>query len=117
MPYQVEPLSWFQAITLMAIGTSQSIRHGTWPPDPFNLIRDSLRSHLFDPRNVSHSYVMIKIEIAHHKLSELAKDAPALRRQHLLNIQKSAEDWGDSICSANILEILIWEQERKNGGK
>jgi hypothetical protein len=49
---------------------------------------------------------MIKIEIAHRTLSELAKDASALRHQHLLNIQKSAEDWGDSICSAIILEIL-----------
>ncbi len=56
---------------------------------------------------------MIQIEIAHCKLSESAKDAPALRCQHLLNIQKLAEDWGDSICSAIILEILTQEQERK----
>ena len=79
---------------------------GLGPPNPRNLIRDCLCSHIFDPRSVSHSGVMIQIEIAHCKLSELAKDAPALRRQHLLNIQKSAEDWGDSICSAIILEIL-----------
>jgi hypothetical protein len=56
---------------------------------------------------------MIQIEIAHCKLFELAKDAPALHHQHLLNIQKSAEDWGDSIYSAIILEILTREQERK----
>ncbi len=56
---------------------------------------------------------MIQIEIAHCKLSELAKDAPALHCQHLLDIQKSAEDRGDSICSAIILENLTWEQERK----
>jgi hypothetical protein len=86
---------------------------GLGPPNLRNLIRDCLRSHLFDPRSVSHSNVMIQIEIAHRKLSELAKDAPAICRQHLLYIQKSAEDWGDSSCSAIILEIITWEQERK----
>ena len=82
-------------------------------PNHQNLIRDCLRSHLFDPRSVSHSNVMIQIEIAHYKLSELAKDAPAICPQHLLDIQKSAEDRGDSSCSAIILEIITREQERK----
>jgi hypothetical protein len=86
---------------------------GLGPSNPRNLIRDCLRSHLFDPRSVSHSNIMIQIEIAHRKLSELAKDAPALCCQHLLDFWKSAEDWGDSICSAIILEILTREQERK----
>jgi hypothetical protein len=86
---------------------------GLAPPHPHNLIRVCLRSHLFDPRSVSHSDVMIQIEIAHCKLSELAKDAPALRCQHLLDIQKSAEDWSDSIRSAIKIEILTREQERK----
>ncbi len=86
---------------------------GLGPPDPQNLIRDCLRSYLFDPRSVSHSNVMIQIEIAHCKLSELAKDAPALRCQHLLDIRKSAEDWGDSSRSAIMLEIITREQERK----
>ncbi len=86
---------------------------GLGPPDPCNLIKDCLRTHMFDPRHISHSDVLIQIEIAHHKLSELAKDAPALRRQHLLDIQKAAEDQGDFNCSAIILEILTWEQEQK----
>jgi hypothetical protein len=38
---------------------------GLGTPDPCNLIRDCLCSHLFDPRSVSHSDVMIQIEIAH----------------------------------------------------
>ncbi len=38
---------------------------GTGTPDLCNLIRDCMRSHLFDPRSVSHSDVMIQIEIAH----------------------------------------------------
>ncbi len=46
---------------------------GLGPPDPRNLIRDCLRAHMFDPRHVSHSDVLIQIEIAHHKLAELAK--------------------------------------------
>jgi hypothetical protein len=56
---------------------------------------------------------MIQIEIAHCRLSELAKDAPALRFQHLLDLQKAADDWGDSVWSGIILEILTQEQERK----
>ncbi len=86
---------------------------GLGTPDPCNLIRDCLRSHLFDPRSVSHSNVMIQIEIARQKLSELAKDAPALHHQHLLGLRKAADDRGDSACSTIILEILTHEQERK----
>ncbi len=86
---------------------------GLGPPDPRNLIRDCLHAHMFDPRQVSHSDVLIQIEIAHHKLSQLAKDAPALWRQHLLDIRKAAEDRGDSNRSAIILEILTREQEQK----
>jgi hypothetical protein len=56
---------------------------------------------------------MLQIEIHHHKLSNLAKDAPALHCQHLLNLQKAAEDGRDSTRSGIILEILTWEQEQK----
>jgi hypothetical protein len=52
---------------------------GQGPPDPCNLIRDCLRSHLFDLRYISHSEVMIHIQITQHQLSRLAKDAPTLR--------------------------------------
>jgi hypothetical protein len=34
---------------------------------------------------------MIQIEITHKKLSELAKDAPTLRCQHLLDLRNAAE--------------------------
>jgi hypothetical protein len=69
---------------------------GLGPPNPCNLIRDCLRLHLFDPRCVSYSNVMIHTKIVHHKLLELAKDAPALRCQHLLDLQKAADERGDS---------------------
>ena len=88
---------------------------GLGTPDPCNLIRDCLRSHLFDPRTVSYSDVMIQIEITHKKLSELAKDAPTLCRQHLLDLRKAADDRGDTARSTIILEILTREQEQKSG--
>jgi hypothetical protein len=56
---------------------------------------------------------MIQIEIVHHKLSNLAKDAPALHRQHFLDLQKAADSWGDSTRSGIILEFLTQEQEQK----
>jgi len=86
---------------------------GLETPDPRNLIRNCLRSHLFDPRTVSYSNVMIHIEITHRKLSELAKDAPTLRRQHLLDLRKAAYDRGDTARSSIILEILTREQKQK----
>jgi hypothetical protein len=86
---------------------------GLGTPDPCNLIHDCLRSHLFDPRTVSYSNVMIQIELTHKKLSELVKDAPALHYQHLLDLRKAADDRGDAARSTIILEILTGEQERK----
>jgi hypothetical protein len=86
---------------------------GLGPADPCNLIRDCFRAHLCNPRYISHSHVMIQIKVAHRRLSELAKDAPALCCQHLLDLQKAADDRGDSICSGITMEILTWEQEWK----
>jgi hypothetical protein len=83
------------------------------PADPCNLIRDCFHAHLCNPRYISHSHVMIPIKVTHRKFSELAKDAPALCCQHLLDLQKAADDWRDSVCSGIILEILTWEQEQK----
>ncbi len=86
---------------------------GLGPPDPCDLIRDCLCAHICNPRYISHSEVMIQIKVVHRRLSELAKDAPALRRQHLLDLKKAANDRGDFICLGIILEILTREQERK----
>ena len=86
---------------------------GLGTPDPCNLIHDCLHSHHFDPRIISYSNVMIQIEITPKKLSELAKDAPALHCQHLLDLHKAMDDRGDAARSTIILEILTQEQERK----
>jgi hypothetical protein len=80
-------------------------------PDPCNLIRDCLCSHLFDPRTVSYSNVMIQIEITHKKLSDLVKDAPTLCCQHLLDLCKAVDDRGDAARSTIILEIFTQEQD------
>ena len=76
-------------------------------------MRDCLRSHLFDPRMISYSNVMIHIQITQQQLWTLAKDGPDLRRKHLLELHKAAEDRGDSTQSSVILEILTREQEQK----
>jgi hypothetical protein len=60
---------------------------------------------------------MIQIEIMHHKLSDLAKDALSLHCQHLLDLHEAADSRGDSTRSGIILDILTWEQEQKNGTK
>ncbi len=86
---------------------------GQGPPDPCNLIQDCLRSHLFDPRLISHSEVMIHIHITQHQSLRLAKDAPTIRQKHLLDLQKAADEKRDSARSAMIPEILTHEQERK----
>jgi hypothetical protein len=86
---------------------------GKGSPDPRNLIRECLRSHLFDPRLISHSEVMIHIQITQHQLYRLAKDAPTLRRTHLIDLKKAAEEKGDTARAAVILEILTRKQERK----
>ncbi len=62
---------------------------------------------------ISHSEVMIHIQITQRQLWKLAKDGPELRRQHLLDLQKAAGVKGDTTHSAVILEILTREQERK----
>ncbi len=86
---------------------------GLGPPDPCNLIRDCLPAHICDPRYISHSDVMIQIKVVHRRLSKLVKDAPVLHCQHLLDLQKAADDQGDSIRLGIILEILTQEQEWK----
>ncbi len=56
---------------------------------------------------------MIHIQITQRQLWKLAKDGPELRQKHLLDLQKAAEDSGDSTRSSVILEILTQEQEQK----
>jgi len=56
---------------------------------------------------------MIHTQITQHQLYRPAKDAPTLRQNHLLDLQKAAEEKGDLARSAVILEISTQEQEQK----
>ena len=47
------------------------------------------------------------------KVKKISKDAPALRRQHLLDMILSAEDSGDSKCTKEILKIIQREAQKK----
>jgi hypothetical protein len=58
---------------------------------------------------ILYSDVMIHIQITQRQLWKLAKDGPELWRKHLLDLQKAAEDSGDSPRSIIILEILTQE--------
>jgi len=60
---------------------------------------------------------MIHIQITQHQLYRLAKDAPKLRRTHLMDLKKAAEEKGDTARASVILEILTREQERKKWRK
>ncbi len=109
----MEPRGWFLVITTMVRRKVRNYVLGNGSPDPRNLIQDCLCSHLFDPRLISHSDVMIHIQITQHQLYWLAKDASTLRQTHLMDLQKAAEEKGDSARAAVIVEILTREQERK----
>jgi hypothetical protein len=74
-----------------------------------------MRSHLFDPRSVSHSDMMIQIEIAHQKLSELAKDTPALCRQHLFEYARPQMIEGILLILPSYLKFSPTSTREKNG--
>jgi hypothetical protein len=88
----MEPGDRSLVVTTVITCKSAKFVLGQGPPDPCNLIQDCLRSHLFDPRLISHSEVMIHIHITQHQLSRLAKDAPTLHRKRLLDLQKAADE-------------------------
>jgi hypothetical protein len=58
---------------------------------------------------------MIQIDIVHHELSDLAKDAPALCCQHLLDLQQAADDQGDPPTLASYWKSSPRSKNKKNG--
>lgn len=79
---------------------------GTGPPDPRNMFRDCHRINIPDPRVVSYDTICMHIVITNTELTRLAKDAPALRRQHLQDLIEDAEGTSDAVRAQAILEIL-----------
>ena len=55
--------------------------------------------------------------MTNNKISRLAKDASALRRQHLQDLIKDAEEKTDTVRAQAILKILCHEAQKKKWRK
>ena len=101
----------------MALKRVQRWMQGTGTPDPRNMFRDCYRMNIPDPREVSYDTMCIQIAMTNTKISRLAKDASALRRQHLQDLIKDAEEKSDTVRAQAILEILRREAQKKKWRK
>ena len=95
----------------------QQWMQGTGSPDPRNMFRDCYRMNIPDPREVSYDTICIHIALTNAEISRLAKDAPALRREHLLGLIEDAEEKSDTVRAQAILEILRREAQKKTWRK
>ena len=95
----------------------QQWMQGTGTPDPRNMFRDCYRMNIPDPRQVSYDTICIHIALTNAEISRLAKDAPALRREHLLSLIEDAEEKSDTVRAKAILEILRREAQKKKWRK
>jgi hypothetical protein len=84
----------------------QQWMEGFGPPDPSNMFRDCHCINIPDPRTSLYEMICIQIIVTNSKISHLAKDAPALRKQHLHNLIEEAESKSDSIQAQAIMDIL-----------
>jgi hypothetical protein len=95
----------------------QQWMQGNGTPDPRNLIRDCYRLNIPDPWTVSYDTICIHVLMTNAEISRLAKDAPALRREHLLCLIEDAEEKSDTVQAQAILEILRREAQKKTWRK
>jgi hypothetical protein len=86
---------------------------GQSSPDPHNMIRDCLKLNISDPQTSTYGTICTQIMVCNLEVKKLSKDAPALRRQHLLDMISSVEDSGDSNRAKEILKILQREAQKK----
>jgi hypothetical protein len=70
-----------------------------------------------DPREVLYDTICIQIAVTNTEISRLAKDASALRRQHLQDLIKDAEEKLDTVRAQAILDILRREAQKKKWRK
>jgi hypothetical protein len=64
--------------------------HGQGAPDPRNMFHDCYKMNLSDPCTLTYGLICAQIMVADNEIRRLAKDAPALRRQHILDLIKAA---------------------------
>jgi len=91
----------------------QQWMQGTGTPDPRNMFRECSRMNIPDPREVSYDTICMQIITTNAEISRLAKDAPALHREHLLGLIEDAEEKSDNVQAQAILEILHREAQKK----
>jgi hypothetical protein len=95
----------------------QQWMEGFGPPDPRSMFRDCHRINIPDPHTSSYETICVQIIVTNSKISRLAKDAPALLKQHLLNLIEEAESKSDSIQAQAIMDILRREAQKKSWQK
>ncbi len=95
----------------------QQWMQGIGTPDPRNMFRECYRMNIPDPRKVSYETICAHIVFTNAEISRLAKDAPALRREHLLGLIENAEEKSDTARVQAILEILRREAQKKKWRK
>jgi hypothetical protein len=66
-----------------------------------------------DPREVSYATISSQIVMTNTEISRLAKNAPALRRQHLQDLIEDAEEKSDTVRAQAVLEILRRKAQKK----
>jgi hypothetical protein len=82
------------------------LMEGYGPPDSRNMFRDCYRLNIPNPHGSTYETVCIQIVVTNNKIHRLAKDAPALCKQHLLDLIEEKEKDSDSIRAQAIVEIL-----------
>jgi hypothetical protein len=86
---------------------------GCESPDPQNMFRYCFCMCIPDPRTATYGEICTQIIICGTKLTCLSKDAPALRRQHLMSLIESAKENNDVDQVKAITCILKREAQRK----
>ncbi len=74
---------------------------------------DCIRMNLPDPRTSMYGTICAQIMVTEQKIKRLSKDAPALRRWHLLELIENAEKNDDSLQAKAIVEILCCKSQKK----
>ncbi len=82
-------------------------------PDPRNMFRDCFRLNIPDPCTSTIGTICAQIMATEQEIARLSKDAPMLRRQHLLGLVQDAELQDDGARAKTILEILKQEEMKK----
>ncbi len=82
-------------------------------PDSPNMFRDCFRMCIPDPGTATYGKICTQIIVCGTKLSRLSKDAPALRRQHLMALIELAEAAKDINRVEAISGILKQEAQQK----